>query len=483
MLIGGIVAGAAAVLVGGIVARTITANAGDESSTTTTTGADVSEDEARAIAADAYLFGYPLVTMELTRREMTNAATPNDWSAPMGQFANLRSYPTAEMTAVTTPNADTLYSTAWVDVSKEPYILSVPAMKDRFFMMPMLDAWTEVFRDPGTRTTGGGAQTYAITGPGWKGTLPKGVTQYPSATNIVWILGRIYSNGTQADLDEVHALQDKLALVPLSAYGKPYTPPRGTVDDKIDMKTPVRDQIDAMDTTTYFNTMTMAMKANPPTRGDKPIVERMAKLGIVPGKPFDVKRLAPVAAKALEEAGPTAVERVKARLHSSSTRMNNWQVTKQAGRYGTDYEQRALVAAMGLGANRPEDAVYPFSEVSEDGKPYDGSHKYVLHFDKGQEPPVKGFWSLTMYKGNMFFAANPLNRYTRSSRDAFTKNPDGSVDLYIQKEDPGGDKSPNWLPAPEGRFVLMLRLYWPNEAAPTILDGSWKPPPVKRVAD
>ena len=162
--------------------------------------------------------------------------------------------------------------------------------------------------------------------------------------------------------------------------------------------------------------------------------------------------------------------------------MNGWHVSTKTGLYGTDYLNRAMITAIGLGANRPQDAIYPTSEMDAEGKPYDGAHKYVMHIDKGQMPPAKGFWSLTMYNGQYFFVENPLNRYTLSSRNKFKTNKDGSVDLYIQNESPGKDKEANWLPAPKDRFILMFRLYWPYEPPHvSILDGSWKPPAVQQV--
>jgi len=251
----------------------------------------VSEREALAIGTDAYIYGYPLVTMEMTRRVMTNVTTAGDKYAPMGQFALMREYPTAADRDVTAPNADTLYSLAWLDLSREPYIFSIPDAHGRYYLMPMLDAWTTVFQVPGTRTTGTQAQRYAITGPGWKGTLPAGVTEYKSDTNLVWIIGRIYCDGTPEDYKKVHAFQDGLSLVPLSAYGKPYTPPRGHVDPSIDMQTAVRDQVDALDAEAYFKLMAHLMKNNPPTAADAPFVAKMSRIGIVPGQDFDIARL------------------------------------------------------------------------------------------------------------------------------------------------------------------------------------------------
>jgi len=437
------------------------------------------EEEAAKLGVEAYIYGYPLVTMEMTRRVTTNAATVEGLRGPMGQFASAREYPSAAFRDVTAPNADTLYSSGWLDLAKEPYILSLPDEDGRYYLMPMLSGWTDVFEVPGKRTTGTKAQKYAITGPGWKGTLPEGVTEYKSPTNMAWIIGRTYCTGTPQDYKAVHAIQDQYSLVPLSAYGKPYTPPKGEVDPKIDMKTPVREQVHKMDAATYFMTLALLMKDNPPAKADAPMVENMAKIGVVPGKDFDMSKLDPAVAKGLQGVPKAAQNEIMGHLKKAGKAVNGWQYFSPAGLYGTDYLQRALVTMYGLGANRPQDAVYPTSEVDGDGKPYDGANKYVLHFPKGQTPPAKGFWSLTMYDGDFFFVKNPLNRYTVSSRFDFKYNEDGSLDLYIQKDSPREEKESNWLPAPDGKFILMLRLYWPQETKPSIIDGSWEPPAVK----
>ena len=437
------------------------------------------EQELAGLAMDAYIYGYPLVTMEITRRVSTNVVKPEGTKAPMGQFARLRTYPPVDDHTVTAPNADTLYTITWLDVSKEPWVLSIPDMKDRYFLMPMLSGWTDVFQIPGKRTTGTKAQKYAITGPGWMGTLPEGVTEYKSPTGMVWVLGRIYCTGAPEDYKAVHALQDKFSVVPLSAYGKPYTPPEGTVDPNIDMKTAVRVQVDALDAAAYFKLLAELLKTNPPVSEDAPMVAKLAKVGIVPGQDFDMSKVDPAVAKALQAAPKTAQEKIMAELKNLGAPVNGWVYSTKLGVYGTEYLVRALVTAIGLGANRAQDAIYPTSVADADGKPYDGANKYVMHFGKGEMPPVDGFWSLTMYDGDYFFVPNKLNRYTLSSRNKFKMNNDGSVDLYIQNASPGKDKEANWLPAPAGKFILMLRLYWPKETPPSIIDGSWKPPAVK----
>lgn len=437
--------------------------------------------EAKPLAIDAYIYGYPLITMEMTRRIVTNVEKPEGTHGPMGYLIKLREYPNASFKDVTAPNADTLYTTAFIDVGHEPYILSLPDAHDRYYLFPMLDAWTDVFQVPGKRTTGTGPQKYAITSPHWHGSLPHGVKQFKSPTSLVWILGRIYCTGTPEDYAAVHKMQDEISLVPLSSYGKKFTPPAGKVDPSIDMKTPVRDQVNDLSTEAYFNLLASLMKDNPAYRDDAPMVAKLKQLGISPGEKFELAKLGDDVAAALKDVPKLGFEKIMAHFKDAGTPVNGWLFTTKAGTYGSDYIQRALITAIGLGANRPKDAVYPTSEKDAGGQPYVGTNKYVMHFDNGDLPPVNGFWSLTMYNDQMFFVDNPLNRYTLSARNKFTKNADGSVDLYLQHENPGGDKEANWLPAPEGRFVPMLRLYWPKLKNPSILDGTWKPPAIKQA--
>ena len=443
--------------------------------------------EAREVAIESYIYAYPLITMEITRRASTNVEKPEGSHAPMGQFARLRNYPAVDDHTVTAPNADTLYTVAWLDVSKEPWIVSIPDMKGRYFLFPMLDGWTNVFQDPGKRTTGTKAQKYAISGPGWSGTLPQGITEYKSQTGMVWVLGRIYCTGTPEDYKAVHALQDQVSAVPLSAYGKPYTPVPGTVDPAIDTKTAVRNQVNAMDAASFFKLFAQLLKTNPPASEDAPMVAKLAKIGIVPGQDFDASKLDPDVAKGLAAAPKPAQDKIMAWMKEGiaagdSKLEDGWLFTIKTGLYGTNYRQRALITAIGLGANRPQDAVYPTSEGPDIVKKYTGEHKYIMHFNKGEMPPVDGFWSLTMYDTDYFFVPNALNRYTLSQRNKFKTNADGSVDLYVQHDSPGKDKEGNWLPSPANGFVLMMRLYWPKEKPPSLLDGTWKIPQVKEAS-
>jgi len=437
------------------------------------------EQELYESAIDAYLYGYPLVTMELTRRVMTNVEAPDVHRAPMGRFANMREYPTAAFRDFTTPNADTLYSIAWLDLAKEPYVLSLPDMRGRYFLMPMMSGWTDVFASPGTRTTGTKAQVFAVTGPGFKGALPAGVTEIKAPTSMVWILGRTYCDGTPEDYQAVHALQDAYSLVPLSAYGRPYAPPKAAVDSGLDMKTPVRDQVNALDTEAFFNLLAQLMADNPPAREDAPMAARMARLGIAPGQPFRLAAFSPELRARLADVPREAFRRIVAYANNGKDLVNGWQVRTNLGRYGTQYMLRAMVTVFGVGANLPQDSVYPAYVAP--GKKLSGSGKYVIRFEKGMLPPVEGFWSLTMYDKDFFFVDNPLNRYTISSRNRLKTGPDGSIELYLQRDNPGKDKEANWLPGPEGQMNPIFRLYWPKTAPPSILDGSWSPPAIIQV--
>jgi hypothetical protein len=445
-------------------------------------GAELADQEpVLSAAVDAYIFGYPLAILDTTRTQLTNVATAGPTRAPMGQLLRLRTYPAADDHSVPAPNADTLYTYAWLDVSKEPMVLSIPDMGDRYYMMPMLSGWTDVFQSPGTRTTGQGSQKYVITGPGWSGAPPAGVTEYKSPTGIVWLLGRIYCTGTPEDYAKVHALQDQVSLVPLSQYGKPYTPAPGAIDAELDMKTPPVAQVNALSVNEYFNYLAKLMRSNPPLPRDASIVARMASIGLTPGRDFDPGKLNAFDRKAVDAVPKLAQQKMLARFNNLAT-INGWiSFGPSVANWGGDYLLRALCNMLGPGWNLPADAVYPASEKASDGQDYNGNNKYVIHFEKGQMPPVNGFWSLTMYDANRFFVPNPLNRYTISQRDNLVANDDGSVNIYLQADSPGKDKEANWLPAPKAKFGVMLRMYWPKNGPVSILDGTWKPPPIQRV--
>jgi hypothetical protein len=440
------------------------------------------EKEGLEAGVEAAAYGFPLVIMDATRNKISSVATAGPSAAPINQFANMPQFPDASFKDVVRANVDTLYSSAWLDLSREPIVLSVPDTNGRYYLMPMLDAWTKVFASPGKRTTGTKAGHFAITGPGWTGTLPAGVLQLKAPTNMVWIIGRTQTNGPK-DYPAVQAIQKQYKLTPLSAFGKPYTPPPGVVDLAVDMKLAPVEAVTKMGTTAFFDRMAALMKDNPPPAADAPVLAQLAKIGIVPGQKFDPAKLDPAVAKGLERALPVALEKLTAASKETGAPVNGWRVpSMKLADFGTDYGTRAVVALVGLGANLPADAVYPSAFIDGEGKTLNGANRYVLHFAKGEEPPVRAFWSVTMYDPNSFFVANPINRYAVSSWMPFKRNADGTLDLYIQKDSPGKDKEANWLPAPAGEFNLTMRMYWPSDKAPSIMDGTWKPPALKQAS-
>jgi hypothetical protein len=440
------------------------------------------KEEAIKIAVEAYIYGYPLVTFDMARRQQTNVAAPDGEHAPMGQMIKMRSYPAVDNHCCAAPNADTLYTIAWLDVSAEPWVFGIPEMGDRYYIMPMLDGFSEVFHVASAINDGGRPKKYAITGPGWSGAIPEGVTRVESPTAIVWILGRIYCSGTPEDYVAVHALQDQFTVVPLASYGKPYTPPPGVADPDFDMKTAVRKQVNALGVYTYLDYLANLLKTNPPKADDAMMVARMAKIGLVPGQDFDGSALGSLDRKAIEAVPKLALAKMVLHLKQQKKNAGWLFFTSGVGNFGTDYLTRGMANLIGPGWNRPEDAVYPLSQADADGKNYDGAkHAYTMHFEKGMLPPVEAFWSLTIYDEDFFFVPNAIDRYDLSPRNALVTNPDGSIDFHIQADSPGKEREANWLPAPRGKFQLVLRMYGPTKRPPTIVDGSWKPPPVRRA--
>lgn len=439
---------------------------------------EISTDELLSIMGEAYVFGYPLVLMDLTKRVSTNIQQPHPTraAAPVNQLGHFRQFPDHRLTAVVKPNVDTYYSIAWLDLSEEPQVLYMPAT-DRYYLLPLYDAYSNVFASPGTRTTGKGEQEFLIAGPNWKGNTPDGLSLIQAPTNMVWLLGRIQVNNSEDGATTVRAIQDGMRLVPLSAYGNPdYIPPQGTVKEENRRIIPVK-TIRELDINTYFNRMSQMMVDNPPKEADAAMVEKMAKIGLVPGLPFEFSTdnlILKTKLKALPDYIHKKMEERRARPDTSML-TNGWGlVNDKIGSYGTEYLRRAYIDFIGLGANWPEDSVYPNCTFDINGNPLDAANDYQIHFDADELPPVKAFWSLTAYNEDEFLVKNDLNRFALGDRDNLIYNEDGSLDLYIQSAPPGDEKLPNWLPIPEeGPFFLTLRLYWPNEE---VLSGEWAPP-------
>jgi hypothetical protein len=441
----------------------------------------VTAEDARAIGVEAYLYFYPLVTMDLTRRQLTNVEPgKGGLGGPPNTFVNIPKYPSADMKVVVRPNFDTLYSSAWLDITGEPVIVSVPETNGRYYLLPMLDMWTNVFASPGWRTTGTQAGNFAIVPPGWRNEsqLPEGVQRIDAPTPYVWIIGRTKTDGP-SDYDAVHKIQAGFKITPLSGWGKPPQPVEVKIDPSVDMKTPPKIQVDTMPADQYFAHAAEMMKLQPPHITDQPIIARMRRLGIEPGASFDLDKADPTVKQALENAPSDAQKLMAWKVPTLARVANGWSMnTDTMGVYGNYYLKRAIVAQLGLGANLPEDAIYPLNIADQDGRPLDGASNYTIHFDQDTLPPVDAFWSITLYDHEGYQVANSLNRFAVSSWMPFEYNPDGSLDLYFQNQSPGADKEANWLPAPTGPFNLTMRLYAPKSDA---LTGKWNPPPVMKV--
>jgi hypothetical protein len=432
--------------------------------------------DTHALGLEAYVYLYPLVTMELTRRQSTNIAEGQmPGRGPMNTFSSIQAFPDADWRMVVRPNFDTLYSLAWLDLSEGPIVVSVPDTDGRYYLLPILDMWTDVVASPGWRTTGTQASTYVIVPQGWDGDLPGDADVIVSPTPTVWIIGRTQTNGP-ADYEAVHAIQAGFTLAGLS--GELFVPTQ--IDPSIDMETEPLNQVNSMSAVDYFTLGAELMAKHPPHHSDWSQLARMRHIGLVPGQSFDPAAMSAEELEALATVPFEAVARMKAFVKTGARVANGWVMnTDSIGVYGNFYLKRAAVALAGLGANQPEDAIYPLQITDADGQPANGSANYVLHMDADDLPPVDAFWSVTTYDEEGFQVANPIDRFAIGDRDPLQYNDDGSLDLLIQAKSPGTQKEEdNWLPAPTGPFSLCMRLYGPR---PEALDGRWNPPPLRRL--
>jgi hypothetical protein len=435
--------------------------------------------EAHDIGVDAYVYLYPLVTMDLTRKQMTNL-TPGKgvFGGPMNMVINVETFPPADFKAVVRSNFDTLYSSVFLDLTKEPVIVSAPDTKGRYYLLPMIDMWSDVFACPGSRTTGTQPGNFLITPNGWGGVVPTGLARIESPTPYVWIIGRTKTDGP-SDYAAVHAIQAGYKVTPLSRWGKSTEPVPVKIDPTVDMKTPPKVQVDTLSAEKYFAYAAELLKLHPPHVTDQPIIAQMKRIGIEPGKSFDFDKLDSAVKTALVSVPANAQQLMAWKVATLARVANGWSMnTDTMGVYGNYYLKRAIVAQVGLGANLPEDAIYPLNLFDDTGKPLDGANRYTIHFDKGAMPPVNAFWSITLYDAEGFQVGNVQNRFTLSSWMALKCNADESLDLHFQNESPGKDKEANWLPAPKAPFNLTMRLYAPQ---PDALTGKWNPPAIKKA--
>jgi hypothetical protein len=437
----------------------------------------ITAEEAQAIAQEAYVYLYPLITMDVTRKQFINLDRKvSPLGGPANAFTHIRAFPDANMRAVVRPNFDTLYSSGWIDLTGGAVIISHADTGGRYFLLPMLDMWSDVFAVPGKRTSGTAAASFALVPPGWRGTLPPGVQRISAPTPHVWIIGRTQTNGPK-DYPAVHKVQDGYRITRLVDWGKPPRKVEQKIDPSVDTKTEPLRLVNTMPALEYFRYGAELMKVNAPHHTDWSTLARMKRVGIEPGK-FDASK---AGGEVLAKGAAAGLRLMQDKVPTLARVTNGWQMnTDTMGAYGNYYLKRAIVAMVGLGANQADDAIYPLNVADADGKPVMAENNYVLHFSKTKLPPVRGFWSLTMYDADGFQTANPISRFAIGDRDALKYNPDGSLDLYVQHQNPGSEREANWLPAPKaGPLGLTMRLYAPKQEA---LDGRWNPPAIRRVS-
>lgn len=452
----------------------------------------VSKSAQKQLAKDAYIWGYPLVAMQLSKQLFTKKG-----GTPVNSFKRYDDILTPSFTEVVTPNVDTLYSVAWLDLKDEPLVLKVPSVGDRYYVVQFLDAYTHAFKNVGKRATGTKEGTYLIVGPDWDGEVPAGMNKIKAPTNMVWLISRVLVNG-ESDLEAAREILNKITLEPLS--GK--FVPRFSED-------PYVSPLEIETAGSYFyDLLGTALKDNPPPADQNELLKRFETLGVgadkIPALDMISKLVANIKAltmakkgtddrtaaettvkesKKLQEiftqASALAEQEIDNKIASLGTESKHgWSYNLKMGTYGDDYLLRAAVAKTGLGANVPAEAMYALAYTDSAGDPLSGARHYMIHFNKDQLPPVDAFWSLTIYDGKTrLLVSNPINRYSISDRSKQVQyNKDGSLDIYVQHEKPA--KASNWLPAPKGDFYLALRMYMPQEP---ILTNMYDYPLVKPV--
>lgn len=438
---------------------TANAAAGDEQ-------AGAREQLAFVLGVQAYIYGFPLVTMERIRRQSLAQI------GGLNAFRHRRRLATPQDRTVVSPNNDTVYSSAWLDLTREPLILHTPDAKGRYCSYAFYDAYTNNFKVISKRTAPDAEADYAIVGPQWQGVLPAGLRRIDAPTNSVWLLVRTLIVD-ESEWPGVRALQDRMKLTPFSQWGKPAVVP-GAVPSAAAQPVPV-----AQHPLAFFEQMGELMRRNPPPASEAVLLDQFAAIGLSAKSGFDAQALDEATKAGLRRAIPAA-QQIITTMKGDQTlqRINGWLVTTKGGAFGDDYLFRAIVAEKGIGQLIPEEAVYLTTDIDADGQSLNGANKYILRFPKGQLPPAHEFWSLTLYGADFFFIENPIHRYSIGDRTRGLKyDADGGLTIYLQHEAPPGHES-NWLPAPKGNFNLNLRTYLPK---PELLNKHYQPPAVQRV--
>lgn len=442
-----------------------------------TASASASVDETRNIARDAYVFGTPMVDTYRVMYAFSIDKSNPQYKGPFNSILNVSRVFTPADTAFVTPNSDTPYSFVGLDLRAEPVIISVPPMeKNRYFVFQLMDLYSFNFAYIGSRTTGNQGGTYMIAGPDWKGEKPKGVDKVIKAeTEMVSVVGRTQLFNP-ADLENVKEIQANFKVQTLSAYQNKPAPKAAA---QVNWIKPIAPAVERT-SPEFFNQFAFLLQFAPSQPSEVALRKRFTEIGIEPGKPFNASKLSQEHQAALVagmQDGQNEIDQLRNSLGGKTdTLFGTREYLKN------NYVVRATGTQMGIGANSREEAMYPIYDKDASGQPLDGSqHNYTQRFAKGQQPPVVAFWSLTMYdRPKQLLVDNAINRYLINSPmlPNLTKDADGELTLYIQHVSPGKDKEANWLPAPNGPFMVTMRYYWPK---PELLSGIWKSPLIEQA--
>ena len=446
-------------------------------STTSSTENSSSADSLRAIVKEAYVYGFPMVDAYRIQYAYFINRNNSEFKAPINQIYSEARVFTPKDTVIQTPNSDTPYSFAELDLRGEPMILTVPAIeKNRYFSIQLIDEYTFNFAYIGTRTSGNNGGSFLVAGPGWNGDTPKGITKVIRSETEFVMAGYRTQLFNPADILNVKKIQAGYKVQTLSAFLKKDTSTKTTAVDFITPLSPQEERVSPQ----FFSILNFILKFCPTDPSEKDLMARFAKIGVGGGMDFDTAKLSPEMKTAVQEGIADAWKEFE------DFKKNEFETGKvTAGDcFGTreylknNYLYRMAAAVLGIFGNSKLEAMYPAYAKDSSGQLLNGTNHYTVHFNKGEFPPVNAFWSLTMYKlPSSLLYANAINRFLLNSpmMPQFKKDADGGLTFYIQHDSPGAGKESNWLPAPDGPFIVFMRLYWPKEVA---LDGTWKHPPM-----
>ena len=442
-------------------------------------GSALYTEEAHEIICEACTYGYPLVLMDVMRQVMTAPLKGGaHHHAPLNQFAHARTFSENAPSGHLGPDADTLQSTAWLNLAKEPIVLSLPDTQQRYVAMQLTDGWMRAFAAIGSRATGSRGGHFVIAGPRWSGSAPSGLQVIQSPTAMVWLIGRTQTYGTR-DYGSVHALQRRFMLTPLSSWERDDMPPQNVPSASVDLKASPPEQVARMDGSAFFARLNALLSDNPPHPADTAAMKRFATVGVGAARPFEL-RDDHIAARSVDGSMRTALARIVVEATRTPGHiLNGWRLQPNNVGFGhTDYMWRAVVALVRPGAGVAADTVTLHTAVDAAGIRLTGARRYVLRFAGSNTPPVHGSWSITLHNSRHTFVHSPIDRHAIGSADPLTPDADGTVTLRIQHEPPEPDYTSNWLPAPRDQFNLTMQLRWPR---PDILSGAWTPPALEPI--